>query len=394
MPVPRSLYVALFVLTASFGVVFTLLAELQDEVGFGISSLGLIAGIAFFTSVAAQLLVAPAADRGKARLLLVGSVVVGAIASAWFALAGSTVELVAARALAGLGIGSFQPAARAVVAAIDPERAGTRLGRLSAVETAGFVSGPVLAAGVFELWGIDAPFWLLAILLVACIPWLVRARLPDMGANLAVTAAVRSRREVVRAIVGRRDAIAAILIGGALFLPAGMYEAIWARFMSDLGASTFFVGFTLSMYGVPFALTAALGGGFIDSRGPRRAALIAVAIVVPLTMVYGQITAPLLLMMLAMVEAVGNGLGLPASQAAMSAATQAGEHAAGQGLVAAAGQIGAGFASLFAAPLYAAFGPGPMFIAVALVVFALGGLGLWIGRSPAGRLETQRAQGL
>ena len=383
MPVARSLYIALFTLTASFGVVFTLLAELQDTVGFGDSALGLIAGVAFFTAVGAQLILAPAADRGRARQLLVGSVVIAAVASVWFALAGSTGELIAARALAGIGIGSFQPAARAVVAATDPAKAGTRLGRLTAVETAGFVSGPVIAAGVFELWGLDAPFWLLAALLAATVPSLVRARLPEIALNTA-----GSRRATARAIVGRRDAAAAILMGGALFLPAGMYEAIWARFMSDLGASTLFVGFTLSMYGIPFALTAALAGGVIDTGGPRRAVIIALIVIVPLTMVYGQITVPLLLMVLAMVEAVGNGLGLPASQAAMAAATGPGEHAAGQGFVAAAGQIGAGFASLLAAPLYGAFGPGFMFFAVAVIVLGVGTLGLWIGRPLGSSIET------
>jgi MFS family permease len=303
-------------------------------------------------------------------------VVIVVVASAWFALADSAIELVLARGLAGLGIGTFQPAARAVVAASAPDKVGTRLGRLSATETAGFVSGPVLAAGAFELWGLDAPFWLLAAMLVACLPALFRARLPIPARE----SEPRPRTEIVRAIFGRRDAVAAILLGAALFLPAGMYEAIWARFMADLGASTLFVGFTLSMYGIPFALTAALGGGFIDARGPRRAAVIAIAIVAPLTMVYGSLRSPWLLMSLAMVEAVGNGLGLPASQAAMSRSTRAGEHTAGQGLVAAAGQIGAGFASLLAAPLYVGLGPEVMFFMVGSIVVLVGGAGLWIGR--------------
>ena len=380
MPVSRSLYVALFTLTASFGLVFTLLADLQEEVGFGDSALGAIAGVSFLTSVTAQLTLAPLADRGHARRLLVGSVVLAGIASVWFAVATSTTELITARALAGIGIGGFQPAARAVVAASDPNRAATRLGRLAAVETAGFVGGPVIGAVGFELWGLDAPFLLVAVLLAAVVPSLVRAPLPAL---LPEDGPTRSRREVVRSILGRRKAVAAILYGAALFLPAGMYEAIWARFMADLGASTLFVGFTLSMYGVPFALTAAFGGGLIDRRGTRTAVIIALGIVVPLTAVYGQLRSPWWLMALAMVEAVGNGLGMPASQAAMTAATGPGERAAGQGLVAAAGLVGAGLAAFTAAPLYARFGPGVMFFAVAVAVAALGFTGLGIDRPVA-----------
>jgi MFS family permease len=379
MPVSRSLYVALFILTASFGSVFTLLADLQAEVGFGDAALGLIAGVSFLTSVAAQLLLAPLADRGHARRLLAGSVVVAAIASAWFALAGTTMELIAARGVAGIGIGAFQPAARAVVAAADPNRAAIRLGRLSALETAGFVAGPVIAAVAFELWGLDAPFWLLAALLTATLPALSRASFPALESEDGAES--RSHREVVRAILGRRQAVAAILYGAALFLPAGMYEAIWARFMDDLGASTLFVGFSLSLYGVPFALTAAFAGGVIDRRGTRAAVIIALAVIVPLTAVYGQLTSPWLLMILAMVEAVGNGLGMPASQAAMTAATGPGERAAGQGLVAAAGLVGAGVAAFLAAPLYAMFGPGVMFLLVAVAVAGLGTAGLRIDES-------------
>ncbi len=371
MRVARSLYLALFALTASLGVVFALLARLQEEVGFGNAALGPIAGAAFFSSVAAQLGLAPLADRGRARSLLLSAVVAAALGSFWIAFAGSVWELVAARLLAGLGIGTFQPAARAVVAAIDPSRAGARLGRLTAVETTGFVAGPVIGAAAQQLWGLDAPFILLGVLTVAVIPGLIRMPLPVLAGG-----ATERRWVVTRQVLGRREAAAAVLLGGALFLPAGMYEAIWARFMADLGASTLFVGISLTMYGIPFAITAAVAGGYIDRVGPRRAMRVALIVIVPLTIIYGQLRSPWILITLAMIEAVGNGLGLPASQTAMAAVTGPGERATGQGLVAAAGQIGAGVAALLAAPLYAGPGPGATFATVALLVAVLGVIGL------------------
>jgi len=376
MRAARSIYLALFVLTASFGVVFTLLAELQDELGFADSMLGLIAGAAFISSVAAQLWLAPLADRGRARALMVGAVGVAGIASLWIAVSTNVTELVAARLLAGVGIGAFQPAARAVMSAADPSRAGERLGHLSAVETAGFVSGPIIGAIANEIWGLDAPFILLGVMLGLLLPALASVPLPEVR-----TPPSERRLVIAKKIVTRREALAAILLGGALFLPAGMYEAIWARFMQDLGASTLFVGVTLSMYGIPFALTAAFAGRYIDRYGPWRATRIAILIIVPLTIIYGQLRSPWLLMILAMFEAVGNGAGLPASQAAMAAATGEGERAAGQGLVAAAGQIGAGIAAFLSAPLYAGPGPGATFATVAIIVAVLGAVGLRLGQS-------------
>ena len=125
-----------------------------------------------------------------------------------------------------------------------------------------------------------------------------------------------------------------------------MYEAIWARFMEDLGASTLFVGVSLTMYGIPFAIVASMAGKFIDRAGAWRAAMFAVAIIVPMTVVYGFLTSPILLMALAMVEALGQGVGSPACHAAMVEATEENERATGQGLVAAASSIGAGLAAL------------------------------------------------
>ena len=63
MPIPKSIYVAIFTLTASIGVVFGLIASLQDDLGFAAGILGLLAAAAFFSAVVAQLLLAPLADR-------------------------------------------------------------------------------------------------------------------------------------------------------------------------------------------------------------------------------------------------------------------------------------------------------------------------------------------
>ena len=52
MPIPKSIYVAIFTLTASIGVVFGLIASLQDDLGFADGILGLIAAAAFFSAAA------------------------------------------------------------------------------------------------------------------------------------------------------------------------------------------------------------------------------------------------------------------------------------------------------------------------------------------------------
>ena len=367
MRLPKTIFVAIFVLTASVGVVFGLIASLQDELGFKNGVLGVIAAAAFFSAVVAQLFFAPLADRGFTKALMVTAVSVAALGCLWFALASSALELILARTLTGLGIGAFAPAARAVVASADTNKAGERLGQLAAVETSGFVAGPVIGALINEVWGLKAPFLVFSFVLICLLPSLMKIQFRK--ANTAVRPA--SKVNSARLILRRKEAVGAILLGAALFFPAGMYEAIWARFMEDLGASTLFVGVSLTMYGIPFAIVASMAGKFIDRSGPWLAATFAVTIIVPMTVIYGFLVSPVLLMGLAMVEALGQGIGAPACQAAMVECTDDGERATGQGLVAAASSIGAGVAALIAAPLYAGPGPEITFVIVAGVVLIL-----------------------
>ena len=140
MRIPKTIFVAIFVLTASVGVVFGLIASLQDELGFKNGTLGLIAAAAFFSAVLAQLFLAPLADRGFTKALMITAISIAALGCLWFALASSALELILARTLTGLGIGAFAPAARAVVANADTSRSVEGLGQLEAVETSGFVA--------------------------------------------------------------------------------------------------------------------------------------------------------------------------------------------------------------------------------------------------------------
>ena len=149
-----------------------LIASLQDELGFKNGILGLIAAAAFFSAVIARLFLAPLADRGFPALMIAAI----SVAKRLFivALASSALELILARTLTGLGIGAFAPAARAVVANADTSRSGERLGRLAAVETSGFVAGPVIGALLNEVWGLKAPFLVFSFVLLCLLPSLLR----------------------------------------------------------------------------------------------------------------------------------------------------------------------------------------------------------------------------
>ncbi len=379
MRVGRFLYAGLFALSSAVGMAFALLAEIQTEHNFQTSTLGLIAASGLFGGVVAQLGLAPLADRGWLRPLMVGAMVTGAVGSLGFAVATEAWQFVGFRLLSGVGLGAFFPAAQAVVVNADPARAGERLGNLSGVQVAGFIIGPGLGAVLANASNVDAPFLATGVVLLVLAPLVSRVAVSSEDPSAPPTPSAMPPKVPIRTLLRRRNALAATLLSASLFLPMGTYEAIWSRFMADLGASTLFTGITLSIYGLPFALIAPIGGRLADRHGTIPVMWASYAVICPLIAIYGQVTVPGLLATLAVIEAVGNGLGVPASQALMARATSEHERATGLGLAGAAGQVTAAFTALVSAPLYDAVGPRWMFAAVTATIVVVGGAGMVVG---------------
>ena len=112
----RVLLGAAFTLAASNSVVFALMGNLQDEYGFGDAGLGFIAAAGFLASFVVQVTIAPLADRGRARHLLIVGTILAVIGNLVFALGSSLAVFVLARAIAGSASGCFLPPARALMA--------------------------------------------------------------------------------------------------------------------------------------------------------------------------------------------------------------------------------------------------------------------------------------
>jgi predicted MFS family arabinose efflux permease len=352
---------AMFVLAASNGVVFPLLPRLQDTYDLPTWGLGVLTAAAFLVGLVTQLTVAPLADRGHAKALLILGLAIAIAGALLFAVGTALGVFVIARALTGLSIGCFVPAARAIAATTDERHVARNLGYLASVETGGFVLGPVLGAALAEVFGLKVPFVVFAGLALVALVVVSTRRLPEYGGD-----GVSSRPSL--ALLQRRGVVVAALLALALFLPVGVYDALWGRYLEDRGASTLFIGVSLALYGVPFFLLAAAGGRVADRVGPVRAALRTMWLVVPMTAAYGLLQVPLAIMLLACAEAGVQAIAIPAAQAAMARACPTDRIAAGQGLAGAVQLAGAAGTALVAAPLYDAVGPEAVFGSVAVVI--------------------------
>ena len=172
------LYVGTFFLAAAGGLVFPLLAELQDVHDLPTWGLGLISGLFFVGAVVGQLVFAPLGDRGRARILLLLGVGLSLVSLGWFAFATQLWEFGVARALSGLAAGMYLPAARASLVRADPARTGLLLGRFAGTETGGFIFGPVLGTAIYQVLGLQAPFLLVTVVLAVVLVVLARVEIP------------------------------------------------------------------------------------------------------------------------------------------------------------------------------------------------------------------------
>jgi MFS family permease len=171
-----------------------------------------------------------------------------------------------------------------------------------------------------------------------------------------------------------------LALAAALYLSIGVFDATWARYMTDLGASTTVIAVTLALFALPLVALSPFGGRLADRRGPLRSGVYALTLTVPLVAGYGIADSVLVVSIIAVAHSVFDAITTPSGQAAVARAAPPELTAAGQGLYAAAAASAAGLAAFGAAPLYGAAGAEAMWGAAACGVAILTALAFFWGR--------------
>ncbi|MCZ7535003.1 MAG: MFS transporter [Acidimicrobiia bacterium] len=361
--------------TMGHGAIFALLADLKSEYDLTAQGIGVIAATSFFAALISQIAIARYADRGHSRLMLRLGLAIAGIGMLGFGLSGELWQLVLMRLLLGLGSGAFMSASRRVLVMRDLSRTGEILGRLTAVEVAGFIAGPPIAAVLASTFGLRAPFIVLAGALALTAPAVARIVEPP--------AEISTEKRTLRVLLGNRAVLAGVAVGAAWALSMGVFDAVWAVFMKDRGASTNFVGFSLAVFAFPLVLFSAAGGRLADRVGPVRAAVFSMTITVPVMLLYGFTDNIWILCVIALVHSGIDTVTMPAARIAVARAAPPELLASGQGLSGGVGALVGGLASLAAAPIYDGAG------ALAVWGAGAGGIGLltllaaWWGRGYA-----------
>ncbi len=370
----------LLLATGSIGiansVVFALLSNLQDKYGFSDTGLGLIAGSGFLVGLIGQILLSPLADRGHSKQLLLAGLACAVLGNVLFTMSGSLATLVASRAVVGLSNSLFIPAARGIAIRISPDNVAERLGTMSGIELAGFVTGPVIGGFLVGPFGLKVPFLVTGAFALAGAVLLAPRKLPQPFIDPTHSERNRIALDLLRLPRIRSG----VLMSVALFMPVGFYDATLDVYLTDRGASDVLIGLTFLAYGIPFALLATTGGRLADRRGAVRVAFLSTVLVAPITMSYGLIAAPIVILVLTAVEGCLQAIGVPASQSIVAAAAPPGRAAAAQGLAGGSNLMIAAVTAYSAGTLYKLVGPGWLYSIAACGVALFAVLSLWQAR--------------
>lgn len=338
-----------FAVATSNSVIFAALGDLQDTYGFGSSGLGLVAGMGFVAGLLGNMFLAPFADRGHAKRLIMAGMALGATGSAMLALGDNLRDFVVARAVIGLSFGLVFPAVRALLANLDPARRGLLLGRLAGMELLGFVVGPLVGGLMIDPFGLPATFLTFSLVNLVALATVAPRSFPRLASS------GESARPSVELLAVPRVQVA-VLVFMAMQAPVGIFDALWDRYLTDLGAGNSMVGISFALYTAPFILLSSSGGRLADRREPQTIALWSMLLVIPTVAAYGAFRSLPPVIAANVAEGVFQALAYPAAVAAVAAAAPPGRAGAAQGLAGAAGLMMSAVIAFVAPVVYGSAG--------------------------------------
>jgi predicted MFS family arabinose efflux permease len=379
---PRSVVVVFGMLTgllaAGYGVMFTVLDEFHDRYGIGVGALGMVVAMGFLSSFVAQVTVAPLADRGHARqMILLGMAcnVAGLIGMAF----GTTIlVLLAARFVMGVGVGLAYPAARRIVILAAPDQLGQNIGRLLVADVVGFATGPAISAVMVGPLGIASPFVLLAVLTVGCYPVVARMHVDETPATDDIPP--RFAFDLLRV----RPLAAALCMGAAVFMMIGSFDALWVLVLDELNASDAIANLGIVLFAVPIVVFGARGGRLAQRIGPFRFGTLGLVVGSVAMFAYGHAPSGGMMLAISIAHAINDGLTVSSCGVAVGLVAPVERQASAQGLLGGVETLVGGLAAMVIGQVYEHFGRTVAYTSCSLAMLALIGSGALLAGSSWG----------
>ena len=266
------LWIAMLVAMAGIGMVSPLLpVYVRDE----LSGPEIAVALSFSGLSLSQLITAPfigrLGDRFGSKPFIVAGFFVYAAGAIGYVFAPNWEAVVAFRIMSGLGAAGIFPLSLAYIGRLaPPQREGTYMGAFSVAQIAGFGLGPLLGGGLSDVFGTEAAFTSMALLLAGT-GLMTFLLLPSRGRPRGATADYVEPDEVHmgwRELVRRPDVQAALSVQTVVALGWGASASFIAVFVIDpegLGTdSALFVGILLATRSLTSAVLQPLAGPVAD----------------------------------------------------------------------------------------------------------------------------------
>lgn len=357
----------------SYGVMFTMLDDYRDKYFISESKLGLIVAAGFITGFLANVLIAPFADKGHAKRLVVVGIAMQIIGCLIMAFGGSFITLFLGRFLTGLGGGSTEPAIRRIIILANPTEMGRNLGLSVSAGVGGFALGPMVSAATVDAFGLAAPFLIISTLLLATL--LGVSRLSVSEANIEDAPQQRLAFDLLRL----RPILGAVIIGLSLYVMIGTFDSLWSIMMEDISAPTWVASVGITIFAVPMLFLAPIGGRLTQTVGPFKASILGLSIGALFMTLYGTIGSPYAMLGVGLMNGIVDGLTITGGSAAIALVSPRERLASAQGLYTGLQTLTGGLAAACAGIAYEHIGRNT-FLVCTLVMFAMIGTGAFIAR--------------
>ncbi len=331
-------------LASGYGVLFTLLDDFRDEYGISESALGGVIGIGFFAGFLAQVLLAPLADRGHARHIVLGGMVLDIVGLVMMGFATSIGPLLAGRFVMGVGVGMAVPAIRRIVILGDPANLGHNLGRILAADVGGFAAGPAISALLVGPFGIPAPFLVIAVATVALMPFVYRTRVAETVAA--------SHQRFAFDLLRVRPFAAAVVLGSAVWLMIGAFDALWSLALDDLDTAEWLANLGITMFALPLIVLGSIGGRLAQRVGPFRVGSVGLLLGAVFMALYGVMPTGAAMFGVSMVHSLSDGLTVSSTGVAVGLVVPAERQAGAQGVLGGIQTLVAGIAAAVIGVIY------------------------------------------
>jgi multidrug resistance protein len=326
-------------------------------------------------------------DRFGRKPFIVGGLACYGIVASLYILASSLSQIFSIRLLHGVGAGMVWPALSAFIIDQSPvERRGETMGFLSAMETVGFATGPLLGGILYNLGGMNLPFWgcsLLAFLAMAMVWRFIQEKPP--------THRVKTRFIERFGFSSLRlpDIRLLCFIGFVEAFVWGMIITLLPVMASGLGIPPGKIGWLFSAYFILFILFQWPTGKWSDQHGRKNPIILGMSIYTLAVLLLSQVGTLAYLLLVLAIAGAGLGIYSPSVRVAVADLSSKKVRGASMGVFFTTRMLGFFLGPNFGGLMADSFGEGLPFLAGAAGL----GMGIWASFSLSGELSKTMGPG-